>query len=87
MAAGVLMAAHELGIHIPQQLSVAGYDDTYISRITWPRLTTVHQPSYDLAYSATDLLMQALKNGDGSKTTRLPYQLIVRESTGPVRTG
>ena len=87
MAAGVLIAAHELGIQIPQQLSVAGYDDTYVSRITWPRLTTVHQPSYDLAYSATDLLMQALKNGDGARTTRLPYQLIVRESTGPAPTG
>jgi len=83
MAAGVLMAAHELGVQIPQQLSVAGYDDTYISRITWPRLTTVHQPSYDLAFSATDLLMQNLKSGDGAKTTRLPYRLIVRESTGP----
>jgi LacI family transcriptional regulator len=83
MAAGVLMAAHELGVQIPQQLSVAGYDDTYISRITWPRLTTVHQPSYDLAFSATDLLMQNLKSGDGAKTTRLPYRLVVRESTGP----
>ncbi len=87
MAAGVLMAAHEVGIPVPQQLSVAGYDDTYIARITWPRLTTVHQPSYDLAYSATDLLMQALKNGDGPKTTRLPYRLVVRESTGPAPAG
>jgi LacI family transcriptional regulator len=87
MAAGVLIAAHELELQVPQQLSVAGYDDTYIARITWPRLTTVHQPSYDLAWSATDLLMQALKNGDGAKTTRLPHQLVVRESTGPVRRG
>jgi LacI family transcriptional regulator len=87
MAAGVLMAAHELGIQVPQQLSVAGYDDTYIARIMWPRLTTVHQPSYDLAWSATDLLLQGLKNGDGPKTARLPYRLIVRESTGPAQDG
>jgi LacI family transcriptional regulator len=85
MAAGVLMAAHELGLQVPSQLSVAGYDDTYIARITWPRLTTVHQPSYDMAWSATDLLLQALKNGDGARTSRLAHRLIVRESTAPVR--
>ena len=85
MAAGVLMAAHELGLQVPSQLSVAGYDDTYIARITWPRLTTVHQPSYDMAWSATDLLLQALKNGEGVRTSRLAHRLIVRESTAPVR--
>ncbi len=87
MAAGVLTAAHELGLQVPRQLSVAGYDDTYIARITWPRLTTVHQPSYDLAWSATDLLMQALKSGEGAQAARLPFRLVVRESTGPVRQG
>ena len=83
MAAGVLMAAHELGIAVPKALSVAGFDDTYVARIVWPRLTTIHQPSYDLAWSATDLLLQELKNGNGARLTRLPHKLIVRESTGP----
>jgi len=81
MAAGVLLAAHELAIPVPQRLSVAGFDDTYIARIVWPRLTTVHQPSYDLAFRATDLLLQSLKSGDGPKMARLPYKLIRREST------
>jgi len=85
MAAGVLLAAHELAIAVPQRLSIAGFDDTYISRIVWPRLTTVHQPSYDLAFAATDLLFQALKSGDaGARSARLPYKLIQRESTGPL---
>jgi len=83
MAAGVLLAAHERGIAVPQQLSVAGFDDTYIARIVWPRLTTVHQPSYELAFSATDLLLQALNGGDVRRTARLPHTLIRRESTGP----
>jgi LacI family transcriptional regulator len=86
MAAGVLMAAHELGINVPQTLSVAGFDDTYIASVAWPRLTTVHQPSYDLAWSATDLLLQALKDdASAARSARLPYELIVRESTGPVK--
>lgn len=83
MAAGVLLAAHELAIPVPQRLSVAGFDDTYIARIIWPRLTTIHQPTYDLAFSAADLLLQSLKNGAAARTARLPYKLVRRESTAP----
>jgi LacI family transcriptional regulator len=83
MAAGVLLAAHELSIPVPRLLSVAGFDDTYIARIVWPRLTTIHQPSYDLAFSAAGLLLDALKGVESPRTARLPYQLILRESTGP----
>jgi LacI family transcriptional regulator len=87
MAAGVLLAAHELAIPVPQRLSVAGFDDTYISRIVWPRLTTVHQPIYDLAFSGADLLLRSLKEDEVPKTVRLPYELIRRESTGPCSGG
>jgi LacI family transcriptional regulator len=83
MAAGVMMAAHEMGIEIPKQLSVAGFDDTYIARAVWPQLTTVHQPSYDLAYAATDLLLQMLKSQKVPKPVRLGYRLVCRASTGP----
>ena len=83
MAAGVLMAAHEMGINVPTQLSVAGFDDTYIAHTVWPRLTTVHQPSYDLAYAATGLLFQVLKTRKTPKPARLGYKLVCRESSGP----
>ena len=84
MAAGALMAAHEMGIAVPQRLSVAGFDDTYIARTVWPRLTTVHQPSYDLAYTATDLLLQMLQTGVVPAPVRLSYRLICRASTATV---
>ncbi len=87
MAAGVLMAANKLGITVPGKLSVAGFDDTYVARIVLPPLTTVHQPSYGLAYAATDLLLQQLRSDEAPKLSRLPYRLVVRESTGPVATG
>jgi LacI family transcriptional regulator, galactose operon repressor len=83
MAAGVLLAAHELAIPVPRRLSVAGFDDTYVSRIVWPRLSTVHQPTYDLAFSAADLLLQSLRDDAAPKVARLPYRLIYRESTAP----
>lgn len=83
MAAGVLSAAHERGIDVPRQLSVAGFDDTYVARIVWPRLTTVHQPSYELAFNATELLLQELKDSAAPRAVRLPHELVVRESTAP----
>ncbi|MEP7246581.1 MAG: LacI family DNA-binding transcriptional regulator [Gammaproteobacteria bacterium] len=86
MAAGVVMAAHEMGIKVPAQLSVTGFDDTYIARTIWPRLTTVHQPSYDLAYAATGLLLQMLKTRKAPPPVRLAHELIQRESSGPAPT-
>jgi LacI family transcriptional regulator len=85
MAAGVLMAAHQRGIEVPGKLSVAGFDDAPIARIVWPRLTTVFQPAYDLAYKATDILLELLKTPKLSKTLQLDYQLVCRASTGPLR--
>ena len=84
MAAGVLMAAHQKGISVPAQLSVAGFDDAPIARFVWPRLTTVFQPAYDLAYSATDMLLQLLKTPKMSKSVEFDYRLVCRASTGPV---
>ena len=81
MAAGVLMAAHEMGIDVPQDLSVAGFDDTYIASTVWPRLTTVHQPTYDLAYTATNLLLDMLENGEIPQSARLQHRLVCRDST------
>jgi LacI family transcriptional regulator len=85
MAAGVLMAAHEMGVRVPERLSVAGFDDTYVARTVWPRLTTIHQPTYDLAYTATDLLIQLLQTGAQPKSVRLAHRLICRTSTALAR--
>ncbi|HEV7715293.1 MAG TPA: LacI family DNA-binding transcriptional regulator [Steroidobacteraceae bacterium] len=83
MAAGVVMAAHEMGIAVPAELSITGFDDTHIARTIWPRLTTVHQPTYDLAYAATGLLLQMLKTRKAPAPVRLAHQLVCRESAGP----
>jgi len=44
MAAGVLAVAHDRGINVPAELSVAGFDDTTLARTVWPPLTTIRQP-------------------------------------------
>lgn len=76
MAAGVLSVAHDLGLNVPEDLSVAGFDDTTLARMVWPQLTTIHQPTRELASVAAELLL------DMSQTThrRLPHLLVERAS-------
>jgi LacI family transcriptional regulator len=83
MASGVLVAAHQLGISVPGQLSVAGFDDLPLSRQVWPPLTTVRQPIRNIAELATRLLIRILEGKplDAFKH-ELPTQLVIRDSTG-----
>ena len=86
VAAGVIAYAGEHDLSIPQDLSVAGYDDDELAQIVWPHLTTVRQPLDRMARAAVELLTEPA--GDG-KPRRLitPVELIVRNSTGEVRRG
>jgi LacI family transcriptional regulator len=82
MAAGVLSYAHRMGLDVPQDLSVAGFDDTDLAQLVWPPLTTIRQPTRDLAYAATGLLFG---EDEGAIHQRLPHELMVRASTTRVR--
>jgi LacI family transcriptional regulator len=83
MAAGVVLAAHELGLEVPADLSVAGYDDTQLARIVWPTLTTIHQPTYNMAHCATGLLIDLIRGNDVPRVTRLDFTMQKRGSTAP----
>jgi LacI family transcriptional regulator len=78
MAAGVLATAHRLGIAVPSQLSVAGFDDTDLAAVVWPPLTTIRQPLRDLGVAAADLL---LDKREVAEQRQLPFEIIVRGST------
>lgn len=79
MAAGVLTVAHQLGLNVPGDLSVAGFDDTALAGYVWPALTTIRQPTRQMAHAAADLLLRA---DDGAPERReIAHELIVREST------
>ena len=81
MAAGVLVAAHERGISVPSDLSVAGFDDTELASIVWPKLTTVHQPVYEMSYRATDVVIDLIKGVAPPRVIWLDYGLKKRGST------
>lgn len=78
MAAGVLAIAHQRGMSVPDDLSVAGFDDTDLARLVWPPLTTIRQPTRELAYTAASLLFSM---ADGVEHRRLQHDLVVRDST------
>ena len=80
MAAGALLALHRAGLDIPTAMSVTGFDDTPMSEIVWPPLTTIRQPIKGLTERAVHLLVENQSNG-AIRYDVLPFELIVREST------
>lgn len=86
MAAGILVAAHRLGIAVPEQISIIGFDDSEIAEKMWPALTTVRQPLQELGGRAVEILVLAAGKKDNSGTPEndcLPYEMVLRQSTGP----
>jgi LacI family transcriptional regulator len=82
MAAGAMLALHRARLEIPTAISVTGFDDTPMSEVVWPPLTTIRQPIKDLTEHAVHLLVQNRSSGD-VRYEALPFELIVRESTSP----
>ena len=86
MAIGVLHAAAELDLTLPQDLSVVGYDDIPLSAYSIPGLTTIAQPTYEMGQVVTRILLDAIQNPDHTNETHLlSIRLIMRESTAPPR--
>ncbi|MCO1657686.1 LacI family DNA-binding transcriptional regulator [Pseudonocardia humida] len=86
-AVGVLTAADELGLAVPGELSVVGYDDTVLARLPRLSLTTVDSHIAEVGQAAGEALCARLAGDDpGAPTTRLiTPALVVRGSTGPAR--
>lgn len=80
MAAGAMLALHRARLEIPTSISVTGFDDTPMSEIVWPPLTTIRQPIKDLTERAVHLLVTNQPN-DSINYDVLPIELIIREST------
>ena len=83
MAAGVLAAAHRLGLSLPDELSVAGFGDDALAGYVWPPLTTVRQPTRQLGWEAADLLLTGEPDGIEQRLT--PFVLVERGSTAALR--
>ena len=85
VAMGTLMAAHQIGISVPDEISVAGFDDIMFARCTNPPLTTVRQPGSDIGEAAARMLLEMIEASKPSQVTSLSLPLVVRQSTGPCK--
>lgn len=85
MTVGAVLAARELGLRIPQDLSIVGFDDSRWARTLSPTLTVVAQPEYELGFLGCQTLLSSLgrKPGASPANIRLPTTFLVRESTAP----
>jgi LacI family transcriptional regulator len=87
-AVGVLHAAHDLGLRVPQDLSVTGFDDIPLAQHALPGLTTVAQPIYEMGLKAVELMLQRLVQPDANlEAVLLPASLVVRGSSAAPSSG
>ncbi|WP_395944789.1 LacI family DNA-binding transcriptional regulator [Brevundimonas sp.] len=78
MAAGALAAVHAAGLSTPRDVSVVGFDDTYLAASVWPGLTTIRQPVAEMARRAAVVLVRG-EDDPGP----VAHEFVLRESTAP----
>lgn len=88
MAVGAIFSAHRIGLEIPGDVSIVGFDDTPVSEIVWPPLTTVHHPVKQIGYEAVRILHErnrASATHVARRISVIPHAVVVRESVGAPR--
>ena len=80
IALGVMFIAHKRGISIPKDLSIIGYDNTKISEMVYPPLTTIAQPSYEMGQKSVEMLITTLTTDKKCENIIMPFEIIKRET-------
>ncbi len=82
LALGAIAGARELGLSVPGDVAVVGFDDVEHTTMFRPYLTTVGQPCYDIGYRAMEMLIGLLGGEEVPRELKLAHRLTVRESSG-----
>lgn len=82
LAFGALVEARRQGMNVPADLSVTGINDTELAANLSPALTTIRLSAEEVGYRAADYLLARANNEPGLRRTMVPFELVVRESTG-----
>lgn len=85
MAAGLMVACAEMDLSVPRDVSVVGFDDSWVAMSVWPYLTTVYQPIEEMAREAAVMLVARHRTSDAHVQARLPYRIVERASVGPAK--
>ncbi len=83
LALGAIASAKELGLVVPEDVTVVGFDDVEHTTMFHPHVTTVAQPCLTIGEKAMELLESAIGRAPSSREELLPHRLIVRESSAP----
>jgi DNA-binding LacI/PurR family transcriptional regulator len=83
-AYGAMRAARDRGLHVPDDISIAGFDDLFLSSYTDPPLTTVRQPKHEMGRDAAGILLDLLAGGNPISISK-PGKLMARRSTAARR--
>ena len=86
-ALGALSTLEGMGLRVPQDVSLAGFDGGDIGQLLRPRLTTIAQNTDEMGRLAAEMLIRAIEEGEIEDPRVVPVQLLVGESTGPVPVG
>ena len=84
IATGVLKALYENKISVPNDISLIGFNDIFVSRYTLPALSTVRVHIENMSNACVGLMLERLNNRTYTKKVIIPSQLIIRESTSSV---
>lgn len=88
MAFGAINELRRIGERVPEDISVVGFDDLFLSKSFYPPLTTVSQPRAEIGQQAMELLLQVIGGESGPQhRVEMPTVLKVRGSTGPAPHG
>jgi LacI family transcriptional regulator len=83
LAFGALLEAQRLGLDVPRELSIVGFDDLELASHVHPALTTVHVPAEAMWRTAADQVLAMLGGGDVPPDAQVEVSLVVRGSTAP----
>ncbi|MBN9044633.1 MAG: LacI family DNA-binding transcriptional regulator [Rhizobiales bacterium] len=81
MAVAVMQIAYDLGLAVPDDLTVVGFDDSAIASMVSPQITTIRQPIFEMTRAAVDMLLNQIETGRAAPPRKIDYQLIVRRSS------
>ncbi len=87
IAFGALKALRELGLRVPEDIAVVGFDDLPSALVTFPFLTVAAQPAYEMGKAATEMLLKRLSGeaADRYRELVLPAEIVIWQSSGRAR--
>ena len=86
LAVGAIRKAHALGLSVPGDISITGFDDIELARIVDPQLTTMHVPHREMGRRAAAALIEMVEKRSTGGSVELQSTLQLRESLGPPKT-